>query len=329
MTATHQITSDQYAFLTGGIQPSRVLQLRGQSHVKAWDVRRHLIRVFGFGGFDVESRYETLVKEIEHPPGSIKRTGSNGNVTTNERTLWTVVYRVGLRLAVKDHAGHPIAYYDDAATGDSCNQPSLGDAHDQALKTAHSQALKRCAVNLGDQFGLSLYNGGKADAVVLRSLVAPGVSVPRAVTPEEDVTVEGGEMDEASQDQPQESLAVPVQSQRPSAAAREASPDGGLTPQRAAESLAMLAAKCGDVDKLRGIWAEAQSRELTDLLVTSALTAAERGAAKASDAVTLGQWLTLCGGHVKSTGISVSDGVSCDNEPPMGVGETDVMAGAA
>lgn len=55
------------------------------------------------------------------------------------------------------------------------NQPSLGDAHDQAMKTALSQGLKRCAANLGDQFGMSLYNGGSYDAVVLGTLAGPVV----------------------------------------------------------------------------------------------------------------------------------------------------------
>ena len=35
-----------------------------------------------------------------------------------------------------------------------------------AIKTAESQAFKRCAINLGDQFGLSLYNNGGTSSVV-------------------------------------------------------------------------------------------------------------------------------------------------------------------
>jgi hypothetical protein len=46
-----------------------------------------------------------------------------------------------------------------------------GDVHDMAIKTAESQALKRCATNLGDQFGLSLYRNGSADPVVTVTLV--------------------------------------------------------------------------------------------------------------------------------------------------------------
>ena len=56
--------------------------------------------------------------------------------------------------------------YTEWAAGDATN-PTLADAHDQAIKTAESQAFKRCAVNLGDQFGLSLYKNGSTDATVL------------------------------------------------------------------------------------------------------------------------------------------------------------------
>jgi hypothetical protein len=42
-----------------------------------------------------------------------------------------------------------------------------------AIKTAESDALKRAAINIGDQFGLSLYNNGSTTPVVVKTLVAP------------------------------------------------------------------------------------------------------------------------------------------------------------
>ncbi|XTZ18161.1 Rad52/Rad22 family DNA repair protein [Micromonospora echinospora] len=157
-----KLTPKQYAFLIDQIQDSRVRQLRGNSHLEAWDIRRNLIRAFGFGGFDVETKALDLVAQIEHPPAQ-----------QGGKSRWTVVYRAEIRLTVKAADGSTIAVLEDGAAGDSQNQPSLGDAHDQAMKTALSQGLKRCAVNLGDQFGLSLYNGGKTNRVVVRSLVHP------------------------------------------------------------------------------------------------------------------------------------------------------------
>ena len=179
----NSLTAGQYQFLCRGIDTGRVQQLRGNSHLEAWDVRRHLIRIFGFGGFDIETKSANLVAQIEHPP-----LDKQGNPVPGGKSRWTVVYTAEVRLTVKHPNGTVLTVLEDGAAGDSQNQPSLGDAHDQALKTALSQGLKRCVVNLGDQFGLSLYNDGSADPVVLGSLVTPEGDPP-AATPMQDPPV--------------------------------------------------------------------------------------------------------------------------------------------
>lgn len=121
---------------------------KGFNHLEAWDVRRTLIRFLGFGGWSYTNNTQ-LVREIEHPPAN-----------PGGRSRWTVVYRTKLRLEIFDPHGNRLAFFEEYAAGDAANQSSLGDAHDQAIKTAESQALKRCATNLGDAFGLSLYDGG-------------------------------------------------------------------------------------------------------------------------------------------------------------------------
>ncbi|MFD9600230.1 Rad52/Rad22 family DNA repair protein [Streptomyces sp. NPDC059970] len=150
------LTPEQVTTLLAPINPSRVQNLHGQSHLEAWDVRRWLNRVFGFGGWSDETLELVCVAEREINPGR-----------------WTVIYRAQVRLTVKTTDGRTLTAYDDAAMGDSRNQPSLGDAHDMAMKTALSQALKRCAHNLGDAFGLSLYNDGSRQAVGLWSAAHP------------------------------------------------------------------------------------------------------------------------------------------------------------
>lgn len=157
-----RLTEQQVGFLLQPIAANRVRDLRGMSHLEAWDVRRQLIRIFGFDGFTIETLSLDLVSERETKPGANR---------------WTVVYRAQVRLTIKTTTGDTIATFEDAAAGDAINQPKLGDAHDLAMKTALSQALKRCAVNLGDQFGLSLYNDGSRDAVVMRSLAYMGEPV--------------------------------------------------------------------------------------------------------------------------------------------------------
>lgn len=174
------LTPAQYAMLLEQIPDFRVRQLRGQSHLEAWDVRRTLIRIFGFGGWDLTTKDLALVREIEHPPAQ-----------EGGKPRWTVVYRAEVRLTIKNPDGSVGAVYEDAASGDSQNQPSLGDAHDQAMKTALSQGLKRCAVNLGDQFGMSLYNDGRTKAVVLRTLAGPDGPTEQVPIPHDETPVQG------------------------------------------------------------------------------------------------------------------------------------------
>ena len=156
---TH-LTEQQVGFLLQPISNNRVRNLNGMAHLEAWDVRRQLIRAFGFDGFTIETISLDVAFERESQQGR-----------------WTVAYRAQVRLTVKDTSGRAVAVFEDAAAGDAINQKQPGDAHDFAMKTALSQALKRCAVNLGDQFGLSLYNDGSRDAVVMRSLAYMGEPV--------------------------------------------------------------------------------------------------------------------------------------------------------
>ena len=153
------ISDYQLKTLFAPVNPKRIGQVRNMAHMEAWDIRRQLIRIFGFGGYSTETIALDLVAERETKQG--------------ERSRWTVVYRAQIRLTVYGPDRAVLGSWDDGAAGDSVNQPSLGDAHDMAMKTALSQALKRCAVNLGDQFGLSLYNNGSPAPVVNWSAAHP------------------------------------------------------------------------------------------------------------------------------------------------------------
>lgn len=148
-----QFTAPQLRLLHRGLDAKRICKDdKGFAHMQAWDIKRYLLRVFGFAGYDTENRELTLVREIETP---------NGN-----RSKWTVVYRAQVRLIVKDVHGRELGHWDGEAAGVGNNLPNLGDSHDMAMKSATSQALKRAATNLGDQFGLSLYNDGSPEPVV-------------------------------------------------------------------------------------------------------------------------------------------------------------------
>ena len=142
----------QYEQLLKPLNESRVAK-RGQagrqlSYLEAWDVKAHLIRIFGFGGWCADVVESTLAFEDK-----------------NEKGQWNVGYKVTLRLYIPTLE----CTYTESAVG-SANLPQRGEAHDMAIKTAESDALKRAAINLGTQFGLSLYNNGSMRDVVVQTL---------------------------------------------------------------------------------------------------------------------------------------------------------------
>lgn len=157
----------QIGWLLQPVHPDRVgKDGKGFAHMEAWDIKRHLIRIFGFGGHDIDLLDVTQISERSQ---MLRKKNRNGEEYGDPYEAWTVVYRVSVMLTVKVD-GIELGHWTGVATGDATNQPSLADAHDLALKTADSQALKRAATNLGDQFGLSLYNKGRLDPVVQSSL---------------------------------------------------------------------------------------------------------------------------------------------------------------
>jgi recombination DNA repair RAD52 pathway protein len=146
------------------IVPARVLRDgKGNSHVSQQDITAHLIRVFGFGGFDTQVLDVQCVFERQ----TVKISKGKDKPDPNR---YDVCYRALVRLAVKNAAGEVVAHYEDGSTATAENQ-TLGDAHDLAYKSAISLSKKRCAINLGDQFGLSLYNKGQMTALVKGTIV--------------------------------------------------------------------------------------------------------------------------------------------------------------
>lgn len=155
-------TAAQVQQLLLPINPTRILKDgKNHNHLSQQDVVAHLIRVFGFGNFDTEVlNVECL---LEH-----NRPHTDGKPSNQ----WDVGYKALVRLTVRNPDGEVVCRFENGATATAENQ-KLGNAHDLAYKSAISLAVKRCAINLGDQFGLSLYNKGQMSALVRGSLVLP------------------------------------------------------------------------------------------------------------------------------------------------------------
>ena len=155
-----QLSLAQVGILMQPIRGTRVAnrQQGGKtlSYLEAYDVRAHLIRIFGFGGFDAEILDYDLVfiRDYEN----------------NDKPMQEIAYKARMQLTIRDRQGNAIARYTECAVGSASGGSGFGDLHDNALKTAVSDALKRCAINLGSQFGLGLYDQGSR-AEVVRQLV--------------------------------------------------------------------------------------------------------------------------------------------------------------
>lgn len=142
------LTSEQIQELLKPLDRSRVKQDgKGFSHVEAWDIRKRMNQIFGFGNWSAVTDQMKLIYEHEREGG---------------KPRYDIAYRARCTVTLHDTG----VSYSEWAAGDASNYPSRGDAHDQAIKTAESQAFKRACVNLGDQFGLSLYKDGSLEATV-------------------------------------------------------------------------------------------------------------------------------------------------------------------
>ncbi|MBG0819011.1 Rad52/Rad22 family DNA repair protein [Planomonospora sp. ID82291] len=129
---------------------------KGHSHITQQDNLAHLNRIFGFGNWDTDVKEVVLVFEQEgRSPGR-----------------WDVCYRAVVRLTIKDPYGNVIAHYENGSAETAQNQ-TRGDAHELAMKSAISVAIKRASIPLGDQFGLSLYNKGQTSTLVVNTMVWP------------------------------------------------------------------------------------------------------------------------------------------------------------
>jgi hypothetical protein len=160
------LSEKQVSTLLQPIHPRRVTQRNdnGMSHVEGYDIRAELNRVFGFGRWDMEVVDQVLLREEQ------VKTSKGGNG-------WNVVYRSRVRLTVKSPDGTPLSVQEATHVGENTH-PSFGESHGNAVTNSETYALRRCAINFGDQFGLSLYNKGSQAATVRWTLVHPDSEKP-------------------------------------------------------------------------------------------------------------------------------------------------------
>jgi recombination DNA repair RAD52 pathway protein len=166
------LTDKQLKQLTNPIHKDRVAVKQGMSYVEAYDIKATLIRMFGFAGFSSEVTEAMIIKAVEVP-----------QVNNNAKMNWAVTAQATVKLTIHQTG----AVYTETAIAGS-KQPDFTESADMAIKSAESDALKRAAIFLGTQFGLSLYNSGSM-ADVVKVVLAPDQvwppAAPQQETPQE------------------------------------------------------------------------------------------------------------------------------------------------
>lgn len=152
------LTVDQLVALHSNLNPNRVSRLQnGMSYLEAWDVKATLIRMFGYAGFSAECLEAKILRTAEIPQSK-----------DDSKMNWAISAQATVRLTIHQTG----AVYTESAIATS-KQPDWGESADMALKSAESDALKRAAIYLGTQFGLSLYDDGKTSDIIQTTL-SPG-----------------------------------------------------------------------------------------------------------------------------------------------------------
>jgi hypothetical protein len=132
---------------------------RELTYLEGWYAISEANRIFGFDGWSRETLESRCVMARE----------TRGNFLT--------VYTARVRVTVQADGATIIR--EGHGTGEG-RGTSPGEVHDIALKAAETDATKRALATFGKPFGLELYRGGKATAVLQKPLptAAPPVPVP-------------------------------------------------------------------------------------------------------------------------------------------------------
>lgn len=142
------LTFQQIEELVKGINTLYVQAKQGKSYLAQHQARAEMNRIFGYGNWDVIDDDPVVIYENFGPTGNDKK----------ER--WTVAYRMKVTVNIRDLWGMPVATFTGVHAEENAPQPQRGEAHALAITSVESYALRRALINLGDRFGLGLYNGG-------------------------------------------------------------------------------------------------------------------------------------------------------------------------
>src|SRR5262245_28262050 len=168
---------EQRALLEGKLDKAVVKQRRGANgkavaYLEAWHVIDMANVVFGFGNWDAE----TVEMKREHEPVQIPQTEDHPKggivVTYSARVRVTVYSQDGSRKVVRERSG-----------GHRGFGPTVGQAVEDCIKAAETDATKRAFGTFGNIFGLALYDREQRNVGTpeLRQVATPSRSQAAAI----------------------------------------------------------------------------------------------------------------------------------------------------
>jgi hypothetical protein len=156
------LTFEQVAELVKAINRNYVAQKNKMSYLSQHQARAEMNRIFGYLNWDSEvtlMRCDYEERLAEGDPRWPKDRNSKPKVS-GSGAYWVVGYEGAVKVTIRDLWGMPLATYTEHHFEESAPQPNRGEARALALTSVESYALRRALINMGDRFGLGLYNGG-------------------------------------------------------------------------------------------------------------------------------------------------------------------------
>jgi hypothetical protein len=159
------LTAGQIKRMLTPVRADRLEKKQNLTYVPQQEVRAELIRTFGPGRtdhtmHDIRLLYETRIVQgdVQYPK------------TGKAPEYWVVGYMVGCTLRAYDYDGYLVYECTEYHAEENAPQPNRGEAHALALTSCESYALRRAALNLGDNMGLHLYSGGSTAPLVMNTM---------------------------------------------------------------------------------------------------------------------------------------------------------------
>jgi DNA recombination protein Rad52 len=145
-------TPEQLARLEGKLDKANVKQRRGANgravaYLEAWHVIDMANEVFGFGNWDAETVEMKREHDPVHIPPSEEHPRGGVVVSYSARVRVTVYSQDGSRKVVRERSG-----------GHRGFGPTVGQAVEDCIKAAETDATKRAFVTFGNIFGNALYD---------------------------------------------------------------------------------------------------------------------------------------------------------------------------